>query len=409
VPIDQVSTALRTESSNSVDQLRLPSQLALQEITVGNVVDLIEPDGNGTKALPMTLVPETQSTSQGNQLRILLPIESIEVNILSDRPQKLEAILPIKLDQQPPAQSITAIDDGKQESEGPGRTVLLPVTISVREQDTGKLASLLEQISGLIDRRSMKPTPQPGIDMTVTERAPATSIQHKIDSLPLQFASDKVEVFARSLNLESMSLQVQFDPEKVVRWLESLNQASRQRETNIVNPQMTRNDSGIVSGIQASQQDQSSSTGDNRYGFINPGATTSHLATASHTTQERSLFEEVMPARTQTLETSIPVSTAATEDSGQTGKLDLPNRMPELRPTIFQPPEDTKMSVDFDRMQIESLLKRGEIKLQLRPPELGNMRIELHTRDEQMVARLEVQSEAAKRVVEHNLPQLSDA
>ncbi|MFH2056696.1 MAG: flagellar hook-length control protein FliK [bacterium] len=65
--------------------------------------------------------------------------------------------------------------------------------------------------------------------------------------------------------------------------------------------------------------------------------------------------------------------------------------------------------VSFSQAQLNSLLKRGEVKMHLSPPELGEMRVELHTSATQTTARFELQSEAARQIVEHNLPQLRDS
>ncbi len=61
------------------------------------------------------------------------------------------------------------------------------------------------------------------------------------------------------------------------------------------------------------------------------------------------------------------------------------------------------------RVQIDTLLKRGEIKLQLQPEHLGTVKIRLVTTPHETVARLETSSEDARRAVEVSLPQLRES
>ncbi len=61
------------------------------------------------------------------------------------------------------------------------------------------------------------------------------------------------------------------------------------------------------------------------------------------------------------------------------------------------------------RVQIDTLLKRGEIKLQLQPEHLGTVKIRLVTTPHETVARLETSSDDARRAVEVSLPQLRES
>ncbi len=61
------------------------------------------------------------------------------------------------------------------------------------------------------------------------------------------------------------------------------------------------------------------------------------------------------------------------------------------------------------RVQIDTLLKRGEIKLQLQPEHLGTVKIRLVTTPHETAARLETSSEDARRAVEVSLPQLRES
>jgi len=71
--------------------------------------------------------------------------------------------------------------------------------------------------------------------------------------------------------------------------------------------------------------------------------------------------------------------------------------------------DKTKFRIQFDRFQIDTLLQRSEIKLQLHPANLGSMRVRLVSTSQEVTARFETTSEAARIAVEQNLPQLRES
>jgi flagellar hook-length control protein FliK len=71
--------------------------------------------------------------------------------------------------------------------------------------------------------------------------------------------------------------------------------------------------------------------------------------------------------------------------------------------------DKTKFKIQFDRFQIDALLQRSEIKLQLHPASLGSMRVKLVSTSQEVTARFETTSEAARNAVEQNLPQLRES
>jgi flagellar hook-length control protein FliK len=71
--------------------------------------------------------------------------------------------------------------------------------------------------------------------------------------------------------------------------------------------------------------------------------------------------------------------------------------------------DKTKFRIQFDRFQIDALLQRSEIKLQLHPTNLGSMRVKLVSTSQEVTARFETTSEAARNAVEQNLPQLRES
>jgi flagellar hook-length control protein FliK len=71
--------------------------------------------------------------------------------------------------------------------------------------------------------------------------------------------------------------------------------------------------------------------------------------------------------------------------------------------------DKTKFRIQFDRFQIDALLQRSEIKLQLHPANLGSMRVKLVSTSQEVTARFETTSEAARIAVEQNLPQLRES
>jgi hypothetical protein len=71
--------------------------------------------------------------------------------------------------------------------------------------------------------------------------------------------------------------------------------------------------------------------------------------------------------------------------------------------------DKTKLKIQFDRFQIDALLQRSEIKIQLHPASLGSMRVKLVSTSQEVTARFETTSEAARTAVEQNLPQLRES
>ena len=71
--------------------------------------------------------------------------------------------------------------------------------------------------------------------------------------------------------------------------------------------------------------------------------------------------------------------------------------------------DKTKFKIQFDRFQIDALLQRSEIKLQLHPDSLGSMRVKLVSTSQEVTARFETTSEVARTAVEQNLPQLRES
>ncbi len=61
------------------------------------------------------------------------------------------------------------------------------------------------------------------------------------------------------------------------------------------------------------------------------------------------------------------------------------------------------------RSHINTLLSRGEVKLQLHPEHLGAVKIDLVSDHSEMTARVQASSHDARHVIEHNLPQLRES
>jgi flagellar hook-length control protein FliK len=81
----------------------------------------------------------------------------------------------------------------------------------------------------------------------------------------------------------------------------------------------------------------------------------------------------------------------------------------QVAETVEPQVDKTKFKIQFDRFQIDTLLQRSEIKLQLHPTNLGSMRVRLVSTSQEVTARFETTSEAARIAVEQNLPQLRES
>ncbi|MGB5107751.1 MAG: flagellar hook-length control protein FliK [Candidatus Zixiibacteriota bacterium] len=68
-----------------------------------------------------------------------------------------------------------------------------------------------------------------------------------------------------------------------------------------------------------------------------------------------------------------------------------------------------RFKLEIKRGHIEALLKKGEVRLQLQPEHLGNLKVKLITTPTNVSARLETSSEEARRAVEASLPQLRES
>ncbi len=82
---------------------------------------------------------------------------------------------------------------------------------------------------------------------------------------------------------------------------------------------------------------------------------------------------------------------------------------PQPARAVSSTPDVENFRIVMRRAHIDALLQRGEVKMQLQPEHLGSLKIELHTHNSQMSARLETSSHEARQLVENNLPQLRES
>jgi len=110
------------------------------------------------------------------------------------------------------------------------------------------------------------------------------------------------------------------------------------------------------------------------------------------------------------LKQDSPVSTGTGQSAfAAVDKMPVDNNGQMSKAPAIEIPDTERVHVSVKRVQIETLIKRGEIKLQLQPEHLGTVRVRLVTTPHETSARLETSSEEARRMVEVNLPQLRES
>ena len=90
-------------------------------------------------------------------------------------------------------------------------------------------------------------------------------------------------------------------------------------------------------------------------------------------------------------------------------KVAVDKQVTQVTDNSFELNGTERFKLDIKQSHIEALLKKGEIKIQLQPEHLGNLKIRLMTTPTEVNARLETSSEDARRAVEHSLPQLRES
>ncbi len=118
--------------------------------------------------------------------------------------------------------------------------------------------------------------------------------------------------------------------------------------------------------------------------------------------------EAIRPS--ETLKQDIPVSAGTGQTTvAEVDKLPADDGGQMSKSAAIEIPDTERVHVSLKRVQIETLIKRGEIKLQLQPEHLGTVKVRLVTTPHETSARLETSSEDARRLVEANLPQLRES
>jgi flagellar hook-length control protein FliK len=201
-------------------------------------------------------------------------------------------------------------------------------------------------------------------------------------------------------NVETMTVQLTLDPEKLAQLLES-------RSTHVTPTAQPVNPSDPTNELLPPINDTTANKETNLQDILpDPKGQRTHPDLAAN------LQKEISSNTNQTVNNlsnsfAAPLSLAESQHvTSNPEKVAIP--APLASPATVEVPESARFRVSFDRMQIESLLKRGEVKLKLNPPELGHMKVELTSSTDHVSAKFEITSEAAKRVVEYHLPQLRE-
>jgi hypothetical protein len=132
------------------------------------------------------------------------------------------------------------------------------------------------------------------------------------------------------------------------------------------------------------------------------------LAKAGVTLVETSLQIGSKQIVVQTSESSGDLSQSASNWSNAWGDRQMPTKVEVIASPQIPQPEKPKFKIEFNRFQIDALLKRSEMRIQLHPSYLGTMNIKLVSTPQEMTARFETATEAARAAVEQNLPQLRE-
>lgn len=123
-------------------------------------------------------------------------------------------------------------------------------------------------------------------------------------------------------------------------------------------------------------------------------------------------------AETEPKKASQPVTSEGTSQAEASARVGEPaSRGPLRAPATSAPAPPTTGGSDLERVRFVQRVSRafqavgkdgGSIRLQLRPPELGSLHLDLTVHKGTMTARLEVETQAARNALLDNLPALRD-
>lgn len=317
-----------------------------------------------------------------------------------------------------------------------GAEVRLPVDLMLNSGDLTKLQSILsEALSKPPQPVAVQPGQSPSVLKTLLTNLPdkASQLTGLEQLLKEQFPALNIENLSAQLYLKSPELvKTDIAPDVPFKMLPS--------DALLVKPLVEQSVSAVLQ--QATPQDRPQLNGVVEILPLSvtpdPSAGQTTVAVSSSVTQSvptaaisqttppidtrKPSDLSIAPEIVKTVEKGNIEKTAikATEDSSNfpqtaqhwnklsSDKIDLPVAK-QVTNTDEPQIDKTKFRIQFDRFQIDALLQRSEIKLQLHPTNLGSMRVKLVSMSQEVTARFETTSEAARTAVEQNLPQLRES
>lgn len=282
--------------------------------------------------------------------------------------------------------------------------LLIPVSLNLTQSQAEKLAALAQDS----DTKMATVLPQPE---TIATKHNGVA-QAALTALTTNSGqAQALDALLSGANVESMTVQLTVDPEKLVQWLESQTKvATKSQGSSAVTTTQAVNANDPTDELLSPVTDAAPKKETDLQDILSePDSKRSHPDLVTNLQKEISSNTGLPKETIHNLSDSLSVSASAAGNQhvvNNAARVAVPT--PVASPAAFEVPESARFQVSFDRMQIESLLKQGEIKLKLNPPELGHMKVELISTSDHVSAKFEITSEAAKRVVEYHLPQLRE-
>ncbi len=386
-------------------------------------------DGSFTGSLPINeeILPQgINLLSLDSGIAPTKMISSAQAVLMSALPVVNKAQTIVVTEQQPSADVISAN----------GKPLQLPVELMLNGDDLARLQSLL--LGKLpASLQSVASIPDPSGALPVTSAAIAAEMPSELDGLRQllreQFPALNIENLSAQLHLKSPEL-LDSDAAPVMVPKTPLSERiaiapAADRPADPVLQQTTPQDRPQVSVLSSpvslaeiplASATQTTATHDSP--VIQP-AYTEVASPAGQSVETPSNPRSTVAPETVTtvkegnLEKTAVKATEATADYSQPASQwskstsDQPGITTAERTVATQEPQAdrTRFQIQFDRFQIDALLQRSEIKLQLHPAALGSMRVKLVSTSTEVTARFETTNENARAVVEQNLSQLREA
>lgn len=333
-----------------------------------------------------------------------LNLQAAGISIQANQPQQWQLLLPVTNEAALPVENevLPVLLVGNETSAGGSQPVVLPATIELSESELPRITKLLQQVQQQLTPESKATTAEvlPNLEPRTSAATAAVSTDSKAQAQPLPIP-DRLPL------QEPISITTKLTIDtKVLDQL--LTQTVQQNSTQVAaaRPEATPLQS-LPQAPVVTQQDSTLSA------LPQHPASPATLIVESGNATGGAFIDLGGNSHKDAPQTQLPgteagvgpVNSAAAPAESFATSVAQAAAAPHA--TVDDKWDDVR--IHFSQAQLNTLLKRGEVKMQLSPPELGEMKVELRTHADQITARFELRSEAARQIVEQNLPHLRES